>query len=73
MSPNTPPSCADSELMARQIAGQYQVKSADLLPLFQEAKRLLARFDKAKVVHVRRELNKMADQLANQGISASLP
>jgi ribonuclease HI len=63
----------DSELMARQIAGQYQVKSADLLPLFQEAKRLLARFDKAKVVHVRRELNKMADQLANQGISASLP
>ena len=63
----------DSELMARQIAGLYQVKSADLQPLYAEAKRLLARFDKGKVVHVRRELNKLADQLANQGIAASLP
>jgi len=62
----------DSELMARQIAGQYQVKSADLQPLYAEAKRLLARFDKGKVVHVRRELNKLADQLANQGIAANL-
>lgn len=60
----------DSELMARQIAGAYAVKSADLIPLFADAKKLLARFDSAKVVHVRREYNRVADALANQGIAA---
>lgn len=60
----------DSELMARQIAGVYAVKSADLMPLFADAKKLLARFDSAKVVHVRREYNRVADALANQGIAA---
>lgn len=60
----------DSELMARQIAGAYAVKSADLIPLFADAKKLIARFDSAKVVHVRREYNRVADALANQGIAA---
>ena len=58
----------DSELMARQISGQYAVKSPELQPLFREAKSLLSRFSKAKVTHVRREFNKLADELANQGI-----
>lgn len=60
----------DSELMARQIAGVYAVKSAELQPLFAEAKALMARFAKARVVHVRREQNALADKLANQGIAA---
>ena len=59
----------DSELMARQLAGRYKVSSADLLPLFQEARRLLARFDKANVVHVPRAQNALADKLANQGVA----
>ena len=58
----------DSELMARQIAGKYAVKSAEILPLFTEARSLLARFESAKVVHVRREQNALADKLANQGV-----
>lgn len=62
----------DSELMAKQIAGLYAVKSADLQPLFAEAKRLLGKFDKGKVVHVRREQNALADKLANQGVKLPL-
>ena len=58
----------DSELMAKQIAGLYAVKSADLQPLFAEAKRLLSKFDRSTVVHVRREQNALADKLANRGI-----
>ncbi|WP_309706721.1 ribonuclease HI family protein [Armatimonas sp.] len=63
----------DSELMAKQIAGLYKVKSPELAPLFSEAKRLMSKFDKAKVVHVRRELNALADKLANQGVKMPLP
>jgi ribonuclease HI len=63
----------DSELMAKQIAGLYKVKSPELEPLFAEAKRLLSKFDKAKVVHVRREQNALADKLANQGVKLPLP
>ena len=62
----------DSELMAHQLNGKYAVKSADLLPLFTEAKALLARFESAKIVHVRREFNALADQLANQGVKKVL-
>ena len=63
----------DSELMAKQLAGLYKVKSPELEPLFSEAKRLMSKFDRAKVVHVRRELNALADKLANQGVKMPLP
>ena len=63
----------DSELMARQIGGQYKVSAPQILPLFVEAKGLLARFALAKVVHVPRERNAVADKLANQGVAAALP
>jgi ribonuclease HI len=62
----------DSELMAHQLNGKYAVKSPDLLPLFTEAKGLLARFARAKIVHVRREHNALADKLANQGVKMPL-
>lgn len=60
----------DSELMARQIAGRYRVTSPQILPLYEEASSLLARFAAAKVVHVPREQNALADRLANQGVAA---
>ena len=62
----------DSELMAHQLNGKYAVKSPDLLPLFTEAKGLLTRFSRAKIVHVRREHNALADKLANQGVKMPL-
>jgi ribonuclease HI len=58
----------DSELMARQINGQYKVKNAGLIPLYQKAKGLLSQFALAKVTHIRREYNKEADKLANMAV-----
>lgn len=57
----------DSELMARQISGQYAVKTEHLIPLYRRAKSLLAQFDTARVTHTRRENNKRADALSNIG------
>lgn len=61
----------DSQLMARQISGEYKVKNQGLIPLYQEAKRLLSQFASGKVTHVPRELNKEADKLANWAIDSA--
>ena len=59
---------ADSELMVRQLNGQYRVKNADLRPRFERASRALELAAEARVVHVRREDNARADELANRAI-----
>jgi ribonuclease HI len=59
---------ADSELLIKQLKGEYRVKSPGLRPLFDEARRLISRFKSVKLTHIRRELNGEADRLANQGI-----
>jgi ribonuclease HI len=59
---------ADSELLIKQLKGEYQVRNPNLKELFVEAKLLLARFDSHRLLHVRRELNTEADRLANQAI-----
>jgi ribonuclease HI len=56
---------SDSELLVRQVTGQYRVKSPDLKPLHQRAVTLLNQFDGWKIRHVRREQNQRADELAN--------
>ncbi len=60
---------SDSELVVRQMNGAYKVKSGGLLPLYQTARKLSRTFDGFQIEHVRREQNKEADQLANQGIA----
>jgi ribonuclease HI len=55
----------DSELVARQIGGEYKVKHAGLKPLFGEAMRTLREFDAWAVRSVRREQNERADELVN--------
>ena len=60
----------DSELMVKQIKGEYRVKNEGLKPLFNEAKELIKTFTTVKVTHVRRELNKEADKLANIAIDS---
>jgi ribonuclease HI len=55
----------DSELVARQIGGQYKVKHAGLKPLFLETIRELRAFDRWAVRNVRREQNVRADELVN--------
>ncbi len=62
----------DSELVVRQLNGQYKVKSPGLVPLHEEASELLQRFRDFKVLHVRREQNEVADQLANDSLDGKL-
>ena len=59
---------ADSLLLVRQLTGEYKVKSPGLRPLASEATRLLRSFDAADISHVRRELNEVADALANAAL-----
>ena len=59
---------ADSELLVKQINGQYRVKNEGLKPLFARAKAALRAFESHRVVHVRREFNKEADAMANEAM-----
>ncbi len=62
----------DSELVARQIGGEYKVKHAGLKPLFAEAMRELRGFHKWAVRPVRREQNARADELVNEALDEAL-
>ena len=59
---------ADSELMVKQINGQYKVKDAKLRELFFQATEYIAKLKKFSLVHVPREKNKEADRLVNEAI-----
>lgn len=59
---------ADSELMVKQMKGQYQVKSPDLRPLWEEAKRRVTGLERFEIQHVLRGKNRRADALANQAM-----
>lgn len=61
---------ADSELLVKQINGQYRVKNEGLKPLFVKALGVLRRFATFKVTHVRREMNEAADAMANDAMDA---
>lgn len=56
---------ADSELMVRQILGEYRVRSPDLQPLFEQAQLLLLQLGNWSIRHVPRAMNARADELAN--------
>ncbi|MBI5206492.1 MAG: ribonuclease HI family protein [Candidatus Firestonebacteria bacterium] len=56
---------SDSELLIKQINGEYSVKSLDLKPLYLNVKKLLNDFNNYKFFHIPRTLNKVADKLAN--------
>lgn len=62
--------CADSELMIKQLNGEYKVKNEGLRPLFQQAKELASRFISITFSHVYRENNAEADALANEAMDA---
>ena len=63
---------SDSELMVKQIKGEYRVKNPQLKLLFTEVQTLLKKLPNWKIMHVRREENSEADLLANKGIDMSL-
>lgn len=62
---------SDSELMVRQMKGDYRVKSEGLKPLFLKASGLARNIGKVSYRSVRREHNKLADQLVNEALDAA--
>jgi len=59
---------SDSELVVRQINGQYKVKSDLIRPIFNKVYDLLGGFEKWKVQHIKRDKNQQADDLVNQAM-----
>ena len=59
----------DSELVAKQLSGDYRVKDSNIKPIFERAVNILKSFKKFEIKHVKRELNKEADRLVNKAIN----
>jgi len=59
---------ADSDLIVKQMRGEYRVKSPGLQPLFEQARALARQIGGVTFEHVRREFNKDADRLANEAM-----
>jgi len=59
---------SDSQLLVRQLLGEYKVKAAHIIPLVQKAKKLLSVFKKVEISHIPREENSLADALCNEAL-----
>lgn len=58
----------DSELVEKQLAGEYKVKNPGLRPIFEDIQNKRVKFPKLSFKHVRREFNKEADRLVNEAL-----
>ena len=63
----------DSELVVKQLNGEYRVKHAGLQPLYAQARRLLREFAEVEIRHVPRKENKLADGLVNRLLDQEAP
>jgi ribonuclease HI len=63
---------SDSELLVKQMKGQYKVRSEALLAIYGEAKALVRKLDRFEIRHVLRHLNKDADRLANAAMDRGM-
>jgi ribonuclease HI len=63
----------DSQLVARQLTGQYKVKHPGMKPLYVEAMRALRRFESWRIRSVPRSENAQADLLVNQALDRATP
>ncbi len=61
---------SDSELIVKQLKGQYKVKNANLKPLYEQVRELIAALKTFSVRHVYRENNSEADRLVNEALDA---
>jgi ribonuclease HI len=62
---------SDSELMVKQMRGEYRVKNRDLQTLFLDASRVARTVGAVTYMHVRREHNELADRLVNEALDAA--
>jgi len=58
---------SDSELIVKQVNGEYRVKNDRMIILYNEVINLLSSFNSWSLIHVLRDKNKVADKLANEG------
>jgi probable phosphoglycerate mutase len=63
---------SDSELMVKQMKGQYKVASPVLRPLYEQARRLAAKLEKFEMRHTLRGGNQEADRLANEAMDKGM-
>ena len=61
---------SDSELMVKQMRGEYRVKNRDLQSLFLDASRAAREIGRVTYTHVRREHNELADRLVNEALDS---
>lgn len=61
----------DSELLSKQLKGEYRVKHENLKPLFEQIKHLAGSFGSFEIHHISRERNRGADKLAKKGIDSA--
>ncbi len=59
---------SDSQLVVRQINGEYRVKKASLKPLYQQVKKLQSSLDGFTITYIPRQQNQEADKLANMAL-----
>jgi ribonuclease HI len=62
---------SDSELLVKQMRGEYRVKNKELQAYSVEAARLARQLGEVRYTHVRREHNELADRLVNEALDAS--
>ena len=62
---------SDSELLVKQMRGEYKVKNATLRELWEEARLLAGRLERVEYTAVRREANELADALVNEALDAA--
>jgi ribonuclease H / adenosylcobalamin/alpha-ribazole phosphatase len=62
----------DSQLIIKQMLGEYQVKSQNMVEMYEIAKKMEEKFESITYHHVYRKYNKRADQLSNDGINIDI-
>jgi ribonuclease HI len=63
---------SDSQVLVRQLNGQYKVKAPHLKEMVERAKKLIATFQRVTLIHIPREENSVADKLANAALDGRL-
>lgn len=63
----------DSELIVKQLNGEYKVRNESMISLYQEVQKLKENFESIEFVHVPRKQNKHADKLVNIILDSQLP
>lgn len=62
---------SDSQLLVRQLLGQYRVRNAGLKPLYERVRDVARKFERTVFEHVPREENRRADELADEALDGN--